>query len=125
KEDFANVLKAEIGRNTLLNDARSFENQTSSKAIADSKSRINLAESDRARLVVEVSSRAEQFRELLPKYHENPALFIQQRLNETLGRSLTNVQDKIFVPESIDGKSKELRLLLNREPLKPKTEENK
>jgi len=35
------------------------------------------------------------------------------------------VQDKIFLPESIDGKSKELRLLLNREPLKPKTEENK
>jgi len=125
KEDFANVLKAEIGRNKLLNDARSAENQTLSKATADSKSRINLAESDRARLVAEVSSRAGQFQQLLPKYHQNPALFIQQRLNETLGRTLTNVQDKIFLPESVDGKSKELRLLLNREPLKPKTEENK
>jgi hypothetical protein len=35
------------------------------------------------------------------------------------------VQDKIVLPESLDGKTKELRLLLNREPLKPKTEETK
>ena len=125
KDDFANVLKAEIGRNKVLNDARSAENQTISKAAADSKSRINLAESERARLLAEVSSRAGQFQELLPKYHQNPALFVQQRLNETLSRCLTNVQDKIFLPESMDGKPKELRLLLNREPLKPKTEETK
>jgi hypothetical protein len=31
---------------------------------------------------------------------------------------LTNVQDKIFVTESADGKPKELRLLLSRELLK-------
>jgi len=67
KEQFANVLKAEIGRNKLLNEARSYENQVWSKATADFKSRINLAESDRARLVSEVSSRAEQFEELLPE----------------------------------------------------------
>jgi len=59
KEDFANVLRAEIGRNKLLNDARSAENQTLSKATADSKSRINLAESDRARLVAEVGDQCE------------------------------------------------------------------
>lgn len=125
KEDFANVLKAEITRNAVLNKARSDENQVVSKATADANTRLNLAQSDRARLVAEVSSRAEQFQQLLPKYRENPALFVQQRLAETLGRSLTNVQDKIFVPESLDGKAKELRLLLNREPLKPKTEETK
>src|SRR6185503_5418514 len=100
KEQFANVLKAEIGRNKLLNEARSHENQVLSKATADSKSRINLAESDRARLVSEVSSRAAQFEELLPKYHENPGLFVQQRFADTLARSLTNVQEKIFLPES-------------------------
>jgi len=114
KEDFANVLKAEITRNKVLNDARSHENQVVSKATADANTRLNLAQSDRARLVAEVSSRAEQFQQLRPKYRENPALFVQQRLTETLGRSLTNVQDKIFVPESPDGKAKELRLLLNR-----------
>ena len=49
---------------------------------------------------------------------------MQQRLTETLGRVLTNVQDKIFVAESLDGKPKELRLLLNRELIK-KAEEQK
>src|SRR5438552_1564792 len=125
KEDFANVLKADITRSKVLNDARSYENQVLSKATADANARLNLAQSDRARLVAEVSSRAEQFQQLLPKYQENPALFVQQRLNETLGRTLTNVQDKIFLAEAADGKTRELRLLLNREPLKPKTEETK
>jgi regulator of protease activity HflC (stomatin/prohibitin superfamily) len=125
KEQFANVLKAEIGRNNLLYKAHSDENQIVSKAAANAKARINLAESDRVRRVAEVSSRAEQFEKLLPKYYENPALFVQQRLADTLGRSFTNVQDKIFMPQRLDGKESELRLLLNREPLKPKTEETK
>jgi hypothetical protein len=43
---------------------------------------------------------------------------VQQRLNETISRVLTNVQDKIFVTESADGKPKELRLLFNRELVK-------
>ena len=107
----------------MLNDARSHENQVLSKASADAQSRINLAESERASLVADVSSRADQFQELLPKYRANPSLFVQQRLTETVGRVLTNAQDKIFVPESPDGKPKELRYLINRELPKPKATE--
>jgi membrane protease subunit HflK len=125
KDAFADVLKAEVGRSKVLNDARSYENQVLSKASADSRGRINLAESERARLVQDVRSQAERFNELLPKYRANPTLFVQQRLTETLGRVYTNVQDKIFVTESPDGNPKELRYLFNREPAKPKTEENK
>ena len=125
KDAFANVLKAEINRSKVLNDARSYENQVLSKASADSRSRTNAAESERTRLVNDVSSRADQFNKLLPKYRENPNLFVQQRLTETLGRVFTNVQDKILVPESADGNSMELRYLFNRELPKPKTEETK
>jgi membrane protease subunit HflK len=124
KDAFANVLKSEVNRNKMLVEARSYENQTLSKASADASSRVNFARSDRARLVAEVSSRAGQFQQLLPKYQENPNLFVQQRLTETVGRVLTNVQDKIFVPENADGRSREMRYLFNREP-KLKTEEPK
>ncbi len=117
KDAFANVLKAEINRNKVLNDARSYE--------TDSRSRTNAAESERVRLVKDVEGRADQFNKLLPKYRENPTLFVQQRLTETLGRVFTNVQDKILVPESADGNSMELRYLFNRELPKPKTEEPK
>jgi membrane protease subunit HflK len=125
KDAFYNVNKADQARGKVLNDARSYQNQVLSRASADAASRINLAESDRVRLVNEISSRAEQFQDLLPKYRANPELFEQQRRIETFGRVLTNVQDKIFLPASTDGKTKELRLLLNREPFKPKTEELK
>lgn len=123
KVAFDNVLKAEVTRNKVLNEARSYENQVLSRASADAQARINSAESERALMVADVSSRAEQFQELLPKYRENPDLFLQQRLTETLGRTFTNAQDKIFVAQNPNGQRKELRLLLNREPPKPKTQE--
>ena len=78
-----------------------------------------------ARLVNDVASQADRFNDVVPKYRANPDLFVQQRLSETLGRVLPNVRDKIFLTEGADGKSKELRLLLNREPPKAKTEETK
>jgi membrane protease subunit HflK len=124
KPAFDAVVTAGQNRSKVLNDARSYENQVSSKASADAESRVNLAQSDRARLVNETASQAQRFSESLPNYQANPNLFVQQRLNETLGRVLTNVQDKIFLPERADGKSRELRLLLNREPVTPKPAAN-
>jgi len=124
KEAFNEVLKAELNRNIALNDARTYANQVTNKASADAQGRINLAESERAQLVSEISSRAKQFSELLPQYRENPNLFVQQRLTETVGRVLTNVQDKIMVPESADGQTLEMRYLFNRELPKPPTTEN-
>lgn len=121
---FASVLDAEVRRGNVLNAARSYENQVLSRASADAQSSINTAESERALLVSEVRAQADRFTELLPKYQANPSLFVQQRLTETLGRVFTNVQDKIFLTEGADGRPKELRLLLNREPPK-KTEEPK
>jgi regulator of protease activity HflC (stomatin/prohibitin superfamily) len=74
-------------------------------------------------VVADLKSRAEVFLSLLPKYNENPSLFVQQRLTESLGRVMTNAQDKIFLTEGENGRTKELRLLLNRELPKAKTEE--
>jgi membrane protease subunit HflK len=125
KEAFANVLRAEVMRSKFLDGARSYENQVTNKAGADAESLINLAQSDRTRLVSDVSAQAERFQEILPQYQRHPALFAQQRLTETLGRVLTNAQDKIFLTESPDGNRKELRLLLNREAPKPKSDEAK
>ena len=125
KQAFDDVLKAEVNRNKALIEARSHENQVLSRASADAQSRTNTAESDRALLVAEISRNADQFRELLPKYRQNPNLFVQQRLTGTLGQVFTNAQEKIFVSRAADGRSRELRLLLNREPLKPKAEANR
>jgi modulator of FtsH protease HflK len=125
KDAFANVLKAEVNSKKVLNEAHSKENEILSKANADAESVVNNAKSDRVRYVNETASQAKRFQDLLPKYRENPSLFVQKHLTETLGRVFTNAQDKIFVSEGADGNSKEVRLLLNRELPKPSSEEAK
>jgi membrane protease subunit HflK len=125
KDAFASVLKAEVMRSKVLDEARSYENQVTNRAGADAESLINLAQSDRARLVSDVAAQAQRFQEILPQYQRHPALFEQQRLTETLSHVFTNAQDKIFLADSPGGKQKQLRLLLNREPPKLKSQETK
>ncbi len=120
KEAFNGVLRAEVGRGKTLDEAKSSANQTLSRASADAAARINKAEVDRALYVNDITSRANQFEQLLPKYRQNPKLFVEQRYNETVGRVLTNLQDKIMVPESTAGNGKEVRYLFNRELSVPK-----
>lgn len=122
KKDFDEVLEAELKRSTVLNDARSYENQVLIRAGADAAARVNAAETERTNLVASVAAEAQRFQDLLPKFNSNPALFVQQRLTETISRVMNNAQDKIFLPERADGKTRQLRLLLNREPQKPKAE---
>ena len=132
RDAFDSVLKAAIARQSLLQKAQGDEVQISSKAGADARSLVNLAESDRSRLVNETKSQAERFNDLLPKFRQNPSLFVRQRQAEVFARVLTNAQDKIFLtygasggPSGGSGNPKELRILLNREPPKQKSDETK
>lgn len=116
KADFARVTDALLKRDRLINEARRAENQVTNSATAQAAALINIAQSDRARLEESIKAEASRFNELLPRYRENPALFVQLQLSETLSRVLTNVQDLIYLPHRADGDDRELRLLLNRLP---------
>lgn len=120
-EAFSAVLSAQINRDKLLQDTSSETNKILTAALATSNSIVNLAESERAQYVSDVSSRASNFVSILPRFEANRDLFVQQRFNETMGRVLTNVQEKIFVSKAADGKTRKLWLLLNREPPKLST----
>jgi modulator of FtsH protease HflK len=122
KADFARVTDAVQRRDNLINEARTYQNQVGSKAGADAASLINSAESESTWYVESLKAEASRFNDLLPKYRQNPQLFAQLRLTETMGRVMAGVQDKIFLSEGADGKTRELRLLLNREPQKVKNE---
>jgi len=119
---FDKVTTARENRNKVLNEARSYENEVLSKGGAQASSITNEAAAARARLVESIAAEAKRFNDLRPKYEGNPDLFAQAQLVSTMNRVLTNVQDKIFLPGRSDGKPRELRLLLNREPPKPKVE---
>ena len=60
--------------------------------------------------VVAIQASANAFTNLLPAFEMNRYLFAQQKVAETMALVLTNVQDKIFLPERADGHSRELRL---------------
>ncbi len=120
---FEDVIKAaQTGEKARL-DGNKYANQVMAKASADAQSRKNVAESDRTRLVNDIRSQAERFSELLPKVRENPSLFAQQRLAETLAKILPNLEYKIYVTEGAEGKPKELRITTNKDIPKAKEEQ--
>jgi len=118
KGDFAQVNQSVQQRAQLLNEARKFENETLSRAEAEAVSIVNLAESDRKRLVESIRAEADRFQELPPKYRAAPGLFVQLQQAEALSRSMGRLQDTIYLQDRGDGHSRELRLLLNRLPPK-------
>ena len=124
KDVFAQVTTARQNRDKLINDALSEQNRIASQAGAQAASITNAAESARTRYVTAIESDATAFTELLPKYTGNPNLFAQLELAKAMTQILTNVQDKIFLPQRADGKPRELRLQLNREPPQPKSAAN-
>jgi membrane protease subunit HflK len=119
KGAFDSVLTALATRDRVIHEAESYENQVLSRAAATAASLTNSAEADRVRLVESVKAEAQRFSDLLPRYNANPAVFANILLIDKIGRVLTNVQDKIYLPERADGKTRELRLQLSREPQKP------
>jgi len=105
----------------FIAEAQSYQNQVTNQAGATSVALINTAESDRQRLISEINAEAKRFKDLLPVYEANPHFFAESRLVEIVGRSLTNSDFKAQLPST----PVELRLLLNREPPKPKAPETK
>jgi membrane protease subunit HflK len=121
---FSQVTEARENRNKALIDAHSYENHVTNNADAQAVSIIYQAETARSNYVASITAEAGAFTNILAKTEGNPALFAQMTLVKTMGEVLTNVQDKIFLPQRADGKPRELRLMLNREPPQPKNAAN-
>jgi membrane protease subunit HflK len=120
RDVFSQVTTARENRNKLLNDAHSYESQVLIQAGAQATSITNAAAANRARYVESITAEAKRFNDLLPKYESNPNLFVQQTFLQTVGQVLTNAE-KWIQPTANNGKSMEVRLMLNREPPAPKT----
>jgi modulator of FtsH protease HflK len=124
QEVFSMVTTARENRNKLLNDAHSYENQVLNQSGAQATSVTNAAAAERVRYVESITAEAKRFGDLLPQYKLNPNLFEQMTFVQAVETAFTNVQDKIYLPQRADGKPRELRLMLNREPPQPKPAAN-
>ena len=117
KDAFARVLESEVRSSKSLNDARSYENQTLSRAKADAEGRKNIGAAERVRLVEFVAAEVERFTNNLPAWRSNPALFMQQRQGEAMRGIFANAQEKVIAPER-DGVGRTILLQINRDPPK-------
>jgi membrane protease subunit HflK len=115
---FQNVTVARQRRSTAVTEARSYHNTKLNEAEGQAVARLNSAQAERNDMVSKIQGDADLFAKVLPSYRSNPDLFVQQRLVETLGRVIAGVDYKMYLPTTPDGKPIELRLNLNREPLK-------
>ena len=82
----------------LLNDAKSYENQTISKARAEAEARKNAGETERTRLVEFIAAEVERFTNNLPAWRSNPELFFQQHQSEVLRVIYASAQEKTVAP---------------------------
>lgn len=119
-DKFRAVLEASVRRDKVMNEARAYTNEVVSRARGEAATRVAVAQSERSRLVEVVAAEAKSFSDVLPQYRLNPELFMQQRQAAVIQRVLTNAEERIYVPSRADGKSREVRLGLSREPQKPK-----
>ena len=120
KSVFDQVTTARENRNKALNEANSYTNQVFNESGAHATSITNDAAVASANYVKSITSEAKRFSDLLPQYQTNSSLFVQQTFVQAMGQAFTNVQDKFYLPQRADGKPRELRLQLNREPPQPK-----
>jgi membrane protease subunit HflK len=119
KDIFDQVTIARENRGRALNDAHNYANTNLLSASALATSITNRADAERVVYVSSMDALATNFTAELPWYQRDPVLFRQQQLGDVMALALTNVQDKIFLPQRPDGKPRELRLMLNREPPAP------
>lgn len=120
KDVFDQVVTARENRGKVLDDAHNYANTNLLAAAARATAVTNQADADRVVYVSSMDALANVFTTELAQYRLNPVLFQQQQLGNLVAVALTNVQDKIFLPQRADGRTRELRLMLNREPPAPR-----
>ena len=118
---FARVTEARQNQSKQINVANTYRDSTLLKAAAQASAITNQAAAASANYVKAIQADAKAFTDVLPAFEANRNLFAQQKVAETMALVLTNVQDKFFLPERADGQSREIRIMVNREPPGPKS----
>jgi len=121
KESFDAVTGAESDRNKTILTAQGGADAMLAGARADANSAVNAGKTASSRYLKTIVADAASFQDQLPEYNKNPELFRDRLMTERWQRVLAGASDKILIPDRADGKPRELRVLLNREPEKPRT----
>jgi membrane protease subunit HflK len=113
---FSQVTIARENSSKVIYDANNYANTNLLSASSIAFGITNKADSDRVMYVGSMDALTNVFNVQLVQYQANPQLFMQQQLGDKLAAALTNAQRVAFLPERLDGKTRELRLMLSDPP---------
>jgi membrane protease subunit HflK len=96
-----------------------------SELAGSAQEQIAQARAYRTSVVESAKANADYLRTILPEYSKRPTLVVQKIYQDTVENVLNNADEKIVLQPSA-GKTREVRILVNRDPkIKPKAEEQK
>jgi len=87
-----------------------------SRLAGKAQERINQAMAYRTRVVENADASAKYLKQLLPEYRKRPKLVVQQIYQDAIQYALENADEKIIIQPGESAKSRELRILINRDP---------
>lgn len=115
KPDFALATQAQENRDKLIQDAQGASKKIRADSEAQAAIMVTNAATTRYEYVERVKADVSAFTNLLAQFGTNTALYERMKLAEAMPGILTN-SEKMFLSRREDGKARELRLMLNREP---------
>ena len=105
---FSEVNAAEQDRSRLIHEARGYASSVLNRAEGEAARSVSQADAYRKRVVDEVSADADYFEKVLDKYRESPEVLARTLLQDSLRRTMTNVEDKYIVHKG--GSGQEIRI---------------
>lgn len=120
KLQFDEVQQSEQERSESINEAQGYAGETLGRAVGESNAVISASIGRSRARVQSVQADAAYFEDQLPHFLANRDLYVKRLMVETMKSSLTNAQEVFVLPETVSGQAPELRLNLNREPVKAK-----
>jgi len=118
---FARVTISQQNQSKQIYEANTYRDKKLLDAAAQASATTIQATTASTNYVVAIQAEAKTFTDLLPRFEANRYLFAQQRVVETMAMVLTNVLRAEVLPQRADGKSREVRLMLNDAPPEPKS----
>jgi membrane protease subunit HflK len=112
---FSAVIEAEQERSGKISAARALATRTLNEAQGEAARLIAEGEAYKRRVVAEVGASADYFTKVYEQYQKNPDIIARTLLQDTLRRTLSNVDQKFLIHRNEHGQQ-ELRLLLTPEP---------
>jgi membrane protease subunit HflK len=111
---FSEVNAAEQDRSRMIHEARGKASTLLNRAQGEAARSVSQAKAYRKRIVGEVAADADYFEKVLAKYRESPEVLARTLHQDTLSRTMRQVQDKYFVPKDRSG-NQEIRISVTPE----------